>query len=310
MKNLLFLAVVFPCTLIAQTLVGVNAEDLIQYYPGLMKNESGLNVKKISLKTGVTLEYVEKGDINGTPVIFLHGLSDSWHSFESALLQMPTEIHAFAISQRGHGDSERPATGYTPKEFAADVAAFVEQLGIGPVIIAGHSMGGVMAQQFALDYPKLLKAMVILGSDPDFRNNPGMPEFYEYALQMEGKIEHDFMVEFQKGTLAKPIDSAYFNLLVEELLKVPVYVFQAALKGLMEVNYKEVLPKINQPVLVLWGDKDSFCTREGQEVFKSGFKNVRLVEFTGNGHALHWEDPARFVRELVQFIKDLKKEAK
>jgi alpha-beta hydrolase superfamily lysophospholipase len=56
----------------------------------------------------------------GVPVILLHGITDSWRSFEPVLPHLPASIRAFALSQRGHGDSERPAAGYHPRDFAAD----------------------------------------------------------------------------------------------------------------------------------------------------------------------------------------------
>lgn len=76
-----------------------------------------LTLKTAKLSNGVRLQYAEQGSFSGTPVIFLHGITDSWHSFESVLALLPGNIHAFAISQRGHGDSDRPLAGYTPKIF-------------------------------------------------------------------------------------------------------------------------------------------------------------------------------------------------
>src|SRR5688572_15070142 len=128
--------------------------------PASSNNE--LKVQRIALSTGVTLDYAEKGPASGTPVIFLHGITDSWHSFESVLLHLPSSIRGFALTQRGHGDSERPAEGYTPAHFAADVAAFIEQKGLGKAIVVGHSMGGLNALQFAIDFPQLAKAIVII----------------------------------------------------------------------------------------------------------------------------------------------------
>ena len=128
-----------------------------------------LSVKQITLSNGVKLEYAEQGTANGTPVIFLHGYTDSWHSFQSVLPYLPSNVHAYALSQRGHGDSDRPSTDYAMSDFAADVADFMKQLKIGPAIIVGHSMGGLIAQQFVLDHPQLSKALVIVSSAPQFK---------------------------------------------------------------------------------------------------------------------------------------------
>ena len=75
-------------------------------------------VKSIELSSEVRLPYVEQGDISGTPVIFLHAIADSWHSFERVLPHLPDSIHAFVVTQRGHGDASRPADGYRPDDFA------------------------------------------------------------------------------------------------------------------------------------------------------------------------------------------------
>src|SRR5918997_3538222 len=84
----------------------------------------------IQLATGVTLPYVEHGDPAGVPTVMLHGYSDSSRSFELLLPQLPESIHAFALTQRGHGDADKPASGYRPEDYAADVAAFLDAMGV------------------------------------------------------------------------------------------------------------------------------------------------------------------------------------
>ncbi|HEX7902295.1 MAG TPA: alpha/beta hydrolase [Chitinophagaceae bacterium] len=257
---------------------------------------------KIKLPNGVQLQYAEQGDAGGIPVIFLHGITDSWHSFESVLPYLPSNIHAFALSQRGHGDSDRPLSGYRPKDFADDVAAFIRMQHLKSVFIVGHSMGGVIAQKFVLDYPQLVNGVVIIGSDASFKDNPGIPEFYQEVVKLEGAINKEFMHEFQKSTLAKPIDPVYYDTLVAEGLKVPARVFKAAFQGLMEVDYLDELKKIDKPVLIFWGDKDSFCFRTDQEMLVKKIRNSQLMIYQGTGHALHWEEPQKFTDDLVSFI--------
>lgn len=68
----------------------------------------------VSLSTGMRIEYVEQGQAaaDGVPAIFLHGVTDSWRSFEVVLPLLPPSLHALVLSQRGHGDSSRPTSGY------------------------------------------------------------------------------------------------------------------------------------------------------------------------------------------------------
>src|SRR3712207_1329643 len=105
-------------------------------------------VKTVALPAGVTLPYVEQGDPAGVPVLLLHGYTDSWRSWEPVLPSLPGSVRAVAPTQRGHGDAGRPASGYGPHDFAADLAAFVDALGLGPAVVAGTSMGSIVAQRF------------------------------------------------------------------------------------------------------------------------------------------------------------------
>jgi non-heme chloroperoxidase len=259
-------------------------------------------VRSISLSTGVQLEYAERGNLSGTPIIFLHGITDSWHSFEKVLPLLPQNFHAFALSQRGHGDSGRPPVGYHPKDFAADVAAFIKQKNLKQVVVVGHSMGSAVAQQFVLDYPQLVKGMILIGADASFKDNPGMPEFYDEVSKIGEKISREFMEAFQKATLAVDIDPNYFETIVNEGMKVPGPVFIAAMRGLMDMDLTASLKNIEVPTLILWGEKDMFCLSADQELLTRNIRNAKLLAYAETGHALHWEKPQRFVQDLSAFV--------
>ena len=264
MKHLFFLLLMSVISVVLNAQSGKTAKAFNQ----TQGRDIILKEQYIQLSTGVKLEYVERGNTKGTPVIFMHGISDSWHSFEKILPLLPESIHAFSVTHRGHGNSSKPVSGYHPKDFAADVAAFIQQKKLGSAIVVGHSMSGIIAQQFALDYPHLLKGLVIVASDPDIVNNPGMPEFQKEVEELGDKIDRAFMIDFQKATLNKPIDSDYFELLVDESMKMPSSAFKAAFSELTKVNYVAELKKIKAPVLILWGDADAFFLRRGQELLK------------------------------------------
>jgi non-heme chloroperoxidase len=260
----------------------------------------------IQLSTGINMEYVESGNAAGIPVVFLHGITDSWHSYEKVLPLLPASINAFSITHRGHGNSSKPETGYHPKDFAADVAAFIQQKKLGRAIVVGHSMSGIIVQQFALDYPELVKGIVIISSDPVIKRNPGIPEFNSEVEKMHTAVERSFMVDFQKATLAKPIDSAYFNLLVDESMKMPLTAFKAAFRGLMDIDYVDQLKTIKAPVLILWGDADGFFQRNGQELLKQNIIHAKYITYKGAGHALHWEEPVKVASDIAMFVKSIR----
>jgi len=263
-------------------------------------------INSIQLSTGVQLEYLEQGDEKGIPVILLHGYSDSWHSFEEILPYLPESIHAFALSQRGHGNSSKPESNYHPKDLAADVAAFIKEFGLQKAIIAGHSLGGVVAQQFALDYPELTLAIVLIDSSPAFNSNPDMSAFRDEVLKLVDPVDYAFAEEFQNSTIVKPIDSIRLKFFIDESLKLPARVWIAVNDGFMNVDYTKELHKINQPVLIFWGDKDQICPESIQYRMIKEFKNAKLIIYPGTGHALHWEQPLRFADDFVPFVTSVR----
>jgi len=266
---------------------------------------TNLTIKTARLPNGVYLQYAEQGIFTGTAVIFLHGIGDSWHSFEPVLKALPENIHAFAVSLRGHGDSEKPATGYTINHFATDVDQFIKVKELKSVYVVGHSMGGMVAQQFVLDHPQLTKGMVLIDSDANFNDNPGMPGFFQQALKLDGPIDRKFMDEFQRTTLAKPIDPDYYNLLVSEGMKVPAGVFKSSFAGMMQADFRDELKNIKVPALIFWGNKDNICSIKDEEQLLRDIPHAKFMIYENTGHALHWEEPARFTNALTSFIKSI-----
>ena len=307
MKNRIttFLAVVFCCSAILSAAQPAIRE---KYTWSAETDLANYTVKEINLSTGVRLEYAEQGSDQGIPVIFLHGVTDSWHSFENVLPLLPSNFHAFAISQRGHGNSSRPKAGYSLVDFSNDIAEFIRQKNTGPVIIVGHSMGSLVAQQFAYDHPQLLKAIVLVGADACFIDNPGMLEFVEEIEKLNDPIDRKFMDDFQKATLATPINRDYFEILVNESMKLPAAVVKSVFRGIMEVDFTNKLKTFQAPVLILWGDKDAFCFEQDQAVLQSNIKSAKLKVYNGTGHALHWEQPEKFVDDLEEFVDTIQSE--
>jgi pimeloyl-ACP methyl ester carboxylesterase len=261
-------------------------------------------LKTVTLPNQVKLPYVEQGDPAGVPMLLLHGVTDSWHSFELVLPHLPPSIHAFALTQRGHGDADRPLTGYGFYDFAADVAAFVDTLQLGPVIVVGHSMGSGVAQRLALDYPGRLLGLVLLGSFADLPTNPGVRALWDSAVsQLTDPIDPHFVREFQLSTLAQPVSAAFFETVVHESLKVPVCVWQATFATFLREGWSGELGQITAPTLIVWGNQDRFCPCDDQNTLVAAIPDSRLLVYPGAGHALHWEEPARFAADLAAFTE-------
>jgi len=262
-------------------------------------------IKSIELPHKVTLQYVEQGDPAGIPVLLLHGVTDSWHSFEPVLPHLPSSIHALALTQRGHSDSDRPP-GYRTRDFAADVAEFVNVRGLGRTVIVGHSMGATNAQRFVIDHPERTLGLVLAGTFAGYRSNAMVLELWESTVsKLTDPVDPGFVREFQESTLAQRVPGAFFETVVAESLKVPARVWRAAFEGFLEDDVAHELGKIRAPTLIMWGTRDALANRPDQDALLRAIPGSRLVVYESAGHALHWEEPKRFAEDLVAFVRTL-----
>jgi non-heme chloroperoxidase len=260
-------------------------------------------VQAVELPGRVKLPYVEQGDPSGIPVVLLHAIADSWRSFERVLSDLPESIHAIAMTQRGHGDASRPARGYHPRDFAADLAAFMDALHLEAAVIVGGSSGGFVARRFAIDHPERAMGLVFLGSPAILRDKPGVQEMWDSTIsKLEDPISPDFVREFVEGTLTRPVPQAFLENIVQDNLKAPARVWRATFEGLLDDDSLEELHRIEAPTLIVWGDQDAILPRSDQEALAAAIPGSRLLVYPGAGHAFYWEDPGRVASDLAAFI--------
>jgi pimeloyl-ACP methyl ester carboxylesterase len=259
----------------------------------------------VDLSTGVRLNYVERGDPRGTPVVLMHGYTDSRRSYDLVLPLLPSSFRVLAVTHRGHGDSSKPEAGYSPSDFAADLAAFLDAMQIESAVIVGHSMGSTVAQRFAIDYPSRTRALVLEGAFLPSTNNAGVREMYQVVRGFSDPVDPAFAREFQQSTLTRPVPPEFFETIVGESLKVPARVWKGALEPFTTVEFSNRLEEISVPTLLIWGDRDAFTLQAEQAALNRAIAGSRLTTYTGTGHCPHWEEPERFAADLTAFVTAL-----
>jgi pimeloyl-ACP methyl ester carboxylesterase len=258
--------------------------------------------KTVELSNGIRLPFLEQGHASGIPVVFLHGVTDSMHSFDPVLPYLPSSIHAFALTQRGHGDADRPAHGYRTRDFAGDVARFLDAVGV--------QMRSSWVTRWARRTRCALRSItrpgrpgwILAGAFASYSANAGLVEFWESSVsQLRDPIDAAFAREFQASTLASPIAPQFFELVMRECLKVPASVWRQAFEGFMEDDFSQELDAIEAPTL-LYGVSATprAATRPGNRAGRNRKRCACRVPSTG--HAVHWEQATRFAADLVAFI--------
>ena len=252
----------------------------------------------------IELPYVEQGDATGIPVVMLHGVTDSWRSFEHVLPHLPDDIRAVAVTQRGHGEAPKPESGYLIEDLAGDVVDLLDELGIERAIVVGHSMGSWVTQRVAIDHPERVSGVVLAGS---FNGRPGAdPAMQAFAAEMAAvrdPVPDEVARDFQESTIACPLPPGQIDEFVLESLKVPARVWSQAFTGFLEIDLAEGLAQLAAPAMLVWGEEDAFIPRAIQDELLEAIPDARLEVYQGVGHAVHWEQPLRFARDVAAFSR-------
>jgi non-heme chloroperoxidase len=242
------------------------------------------------LATGPQVHYAEQGDPGGETTIFLPAYADSWFSYSRVLPLLPARYHAYALDQRGHGDSERPAGGYTVEDLAADAVAFLDAAGIERATLVGHSGSCLTARRVAVTDPDRVAGLVLIGA-PLSLAQPAVLAFQAAVHALEDPVAAQFVRRFQAGAVHVPLPEEFLEGLVAESLKLPATVWKRALDGLVAFDDAADLGRITAPTLLIWGDQDAVVSREEQQRLEDAMPDARLKVYPDTGHSPHWERP-------------------
>ncbi len=262
-----------------------------------------LRFATVQLHTGPQIHYVEQGDPTGEAMIFLHGWPDSWFSFSRVLPVLPARYHAYALDQRGFGDSERPACCYTVDDFAADVVAFMDAVGIDEATIVGHSFGSFIARRVAETHPERVTRLVLIDSAVTPVNEVTL-EIQRIVRDLTDPVSSKFIREFQASTAYVPLPEPFFERVVAESLKLPARVWRSVLDPVLAFDDVADLGRISAPTLIISGERDAWVPQAGQERLAARIPGARLTVYPETGHAVHWERPEQVAADLEAFIRE------
>ena len=245
------------------------------------------------LSTGVTLRYVEAGDPDGAPVVFLHGFTDTSRSFlqtMQALVASHSGLRLFALDARGHGGSSMPEEAgcasapercFEFADFAADVIAFMDHARLGRAHVVGHSMGSATAQELALSHPDRLLSLVLIASFASGLDNPVFHGFLK-ADTIEGAwksalvrrsgfrwpedaynltpLDADPGVESwnARNWVVDPVaDPELIDAVNPETAHTRLGTWIGTIRNLAAVDNRDRLTRLTVPTLVIWATQDN-----------------------------------------------------
>jgi len=247
------------------------------------------------------LHYRAQGSASDAAVVLLHGWPDSCHSYSRVMPLISIRCRAIAPDLRGFGDSDKPETGYTIPELAADVVSLLDALGLERATLVGHSFGSFVARRVAAAHPGRVSRLVLIGSGFRAANDVTRSVIDELRT-LPDPVPESFARAFQTSTIHIPLPGGFFDELIAESLKLPSRLWPRLLSGLLAFDDVEALGRVACPVLLLWGDRDALFSREDQDRLLAALPDARLRIYEDTGHCPNWERPDAVAADILRFI--------
>jgi 3-oxoadipate enol-lactonase len=254
-----------------------------------------------------TLE--EAGDASGIPLVFLHGIGGAARAWRGQLGVFGDRYRAIAWDMPGYGGSA-PLTAVSIATLAGALQDFLGQIGATRPILVGHSIGGMIVQEWLVQYPTIAAAVVLAQTSPAFGKADGdwQKSFIDARL---GPLDRGETMVSLAPTLVTELvgddpDPSGLELARDCMAGVPEASYRACMLALLGFDRRQALQEIKVPTLVLSGSKDNNAPAPMMAKMASYIPSASYVELEGVGHLANLERPDAFNRTLDQFLKTVR----
>jgi pimeloyl-ACP methyl ester carboxylesterase len=241
---------------------------------------------------------------HGEPVIFLHGIGGGGRSFQRQVDALSDQFDCIAWDAPGYGGFP-PLPSTTFETLSVALAQFLDGLNLQSANLVGHSLGGMIAQDFVARYPARVRSLVLSCTSPAFGRPDGDWQKAFIAARLE-PIEHGMTMEDNARELmptlmpgAHPDDLA---MAIACMAEVPIPTYRAIVHCLVTFDRRASLPDISVPTLVLAAENDRAAPAPVLEKMASKIPNARYLCLPQVGHLAYLENPRAYNKEVRDFV--------
>jgi pimeloyl-ACP methyl ester carboxylesterase len=245
---------------------------------------------------GLDTYYMVEGQ--GDPVVLLHGWGSSSQSFAPLCGALAGRFRVLALDLPGFGWSRAPATAWGTTEYAGHVEQLLQETGIGPAAIVGHSFGGRIAIALAARQPSQVSKLVLVASAAI---RPRRRAGY-YLRVATAKLAKRFFSLPVWGATGQRVLSRLQDRIGSRDYR-SAGRMRATLVKVVNEDLTPVLPAVRVPTLILWGDRDQEVPRTAMEIMAAAIPRARLLVLEGAGHFPFLDMPEEFQRTLIGFLR-------
>jgi pimeloyl-ACP methyl ester carboxylesterase len=262
---------------------------------------------------GVRIHYQEAGSArDDSPVLLLvHGWAGCAADWEKLLAVLPPTLRAIAVDLPGCGLSDKPDAPYDMPFFLDALRSFCAALGLTRLVLAGHSMGGLVAVHFTARFPDMVEKLVLIdpyglkGEEVGLRFLARLGPVVNLAfllntrLFIEWAMKANVLHEPAPGLLKSTVESTAGSILGREGARA----LARTTKSLIAREHVEVLlPTLSHETLLLWGEQDRLLPPRWAEQFASRLRSAEVHRIAGAGHMPMLEEPEAVAELITEFI--------
>jgi 3-oxoadipate enol-lactonase len=254
---------------------------------------------------GCVHHYVVEGPKDGPALVFSNSLGSDLRMWDRLVPLLASDFRLIRYDTRGHGLSEAPPAPYRMGDLARDMAGLLDALEIESAVICGLSVGGVIAQQFALDYPHRVRALVLcdsgarIGSVASWQERIELVKKNGMAALVEISMTRWFTEEFRRrhGDQVRGYASMVARSAPEGYIGVCC--------ALRDADLTEASTAIDKPTLVLCGEQDIATPPEMSRQLASLIPHARLALVAGAAHISCAEQPGPMAEQIRIFLREV-----
>jgi pimeloyl-ACP methyl ester carboxylesterase len=254
-----------------------------------------------TMVNGVELFHEEIG--SGEPVILHHGYTGSHDVWLNEIApRLADSYRCIVMDGRGAGDSAHPADGYNIPQYARDVVAMADALGLEKFTYVGHSMGGGVGFQLGLEHAERLERLVLVAPIPS-GGIQAAPSVHERnrALRAAPNGRAQMLRERLAGRVRPEVTDAQVEASLDRALSVAPGHFEESWTSMADFNVTDRLAELTTPTLVVAGAADSLAAANVQDWVR--LPNATLHVFSRVGHGVPSDVPEAFAAVLRDFFE-------
>ncbi len=244
----------------------------------------------------------------GVPLLLIAGLGCDSQSWQPIINELAPHFQTVIFDNRGAGRSDIPELPYSIRDMADDTLKLLDHLNVRSTHILGYSMGGYIAQEFAISYPERVNKLILESTAPlsSTRNNILFENLLKWRLDGMDMASWIRAWSFWLFAQQRFEDSGFMDAYIKGALEYPYPQAIGAFKGQIEAmaahNTSGGLKKIQAETLVIEGQKDILILPEEAETLAKGIPKCSWLVMENAAHSVHVEKPQAFIRAVLDFL--------